>query len=39
MNPQLRIAAITDEFSPQDLDKSLDAMKAIGMTGAVGTVP
>jgi sugar phosphate isomerase/epimerase len=28
------IAAITDEFSPSDLDASLDAMKQIGMTGA-----
>ena len=33
MNPKLRIAAITDEFS-LDLDVALDAMKAIGMTGA-----
>jgi L-ribulose-5-phosphate 3-epimerase len=28
------IAAITDEFSPNDLDASLDAMKEVGMTGA-----
>lgn len=34
MNPQIRIAAITDEFSPDNLEKALDAMKAIGMTGA-----
>ncbi|MBI1897119.1 MAG: sugar phosphate isomerase/epimerase [Acidobacteria bacterium] len=34
MNPKLRIAAITDEFSPTDLGKALDAMAAIGMTGA-----
>jgi len=33
MNPKLRIAAITDEFSP-DLSAALDAMAAIGMTGA-----
>jgi L-ribulose-5-phosphate 3-epimerase len=33
MNPKLRIAAITDEFSP-DLVAALDAMKPIGMTGA-----
>jgi L-ribulose-5-phosphate 3-epimerase len=33
MTPKLRIAAITDEFSP-DLEKALDAMQAIGMTGA-----
>ena len=33
MTPKLRIAAITDEFSP-DLEKALDAMAAIGMTGA-----
>ncbi|MBC7924898.1 MAG: sugar phosphate isomerase/epimerase [Bryobacteraceae bacterium] len=33
MNPKLRIAAITDEFSP-DLEQSLVAMKSIGMTGA-----
>lgn len=34
MTPKLRIAAITDEFSPASLETSLDAMKAIGMTGA-----
>jgi L-ribulose-5-phosphate 3-epimerase len=34
MTPKLRIAAITDEFSPQDLSVALDAMSAIGMTGA-----
>lgn len=34
MTPKLRIAAITDEFSPTDLTKALDAMAAIGMTGA-----
>lgn len=33
MNPKLRIAAITDEFTP-DLGAALDAMAAIGMTGA-----
>jgi sugar phosphate isomerase/epimerase len=33
MNPKLRIAAITDEFSP-DPSPALDAMAAIGMTGA-----
>lgn len=33
MTPKLRIAAITDEFSP-DFGKALDAMEAIGMTGA-----
>jgi sugar phosphate isomerase/epimerase len=33
MTPRLRIAAITDEFSP-DLVTALDAMKPIGMTGA-----
>lgn len=33
MTPKLRIAAITDEFSP-DPEKALDAMTAIGMTGA-----
>jgi L-ribulose-5-phosphate 3-epimerase len=33
MTPTLRIAAITDEFSP-DLQVSLNAMKPIGMTGA-----
>jgi L-ribulose-5-phosphate 3-epimerase len=33
MTPKFRIAAITDEFSP-DLATALDAMKPIGMTGA-----
>lgn len=33
MTPKLRIAAITDEFSPE-LEDSLEAMKRIGMTGA-----
>ncbi len=33
MNPKLRIAAITDEFSP-DLSIALEPMAAIGMTGA-----
>ena len=33
MNPKLRIAAITDEFSP-DLSIALDPMASIGMTGA-----
>ncbi len=33
MNPKLRIAAITDEFSP-DLATALEPMAAIGMTGA-----
>src|SRR4051794_23217028 len=33
MPPKLRIAAITDEFSP-DLEQALAAMSAIGMTGA-----
>ncbi|HZO55235.1 MAG TPA: sugar phosphate isomerase/epimerase family protein [Bryobacteraceae bacterium] len=33
MNPKLRIASITDEFSPQ-LGPALEAMQAIGMTGA-----
>lgn len=33
MTPKLRIAAITDEFSP-DLEQALDAMAQIGMTGA-----
>lgn len=33
MNPKLRIAAITDEFSP-DLGVALGPMAAIGMTGA-----
>lgn len=34
MTPKLRIAAITDEFSPSDLPAALDAMARIGMTGA-----
>jgi L-ribulose-5-phosphate 3-epimerase len=34
MEPKLRIAAITDEFSPTDLGVALEAMAAIGMTGA-----
>ena len=29
-----RIAAITDEFSPDDLDAALDGMAAVGMSGA-----
>src|SRR5215204_3647537 len=29
-----RTAAITDEFSPDDLDGALDGMAAVGMTGA-----
>jgi L-ribulose-5-phosphate 3-epimerase len=29
-----RIAAITDEFSPHDLDAALDGMQKVGMTGA-----
>jgi L-ribulose-5-phosphate 3-epimerase len=33
MDPKLRIAAITDEFSP-DLEPALEAMARIGMTGA-----
>ena len=33
MNPKLRIAAITDEFSP-DLSVALEPMASIGMTGA-----
>ena len=33
MTPKFRIAAITDEFSP-DLSVALNAMKPIGMTGA-----
>jgi sugar phosphate isomerase/epimerase len=33
MTPKFRIAAITDEFSP-DLEAALNAMAAIGMTGA-----
>jgi L-ribulose-5-phosphate 3-epimerase len=34
MNPKLRIAAITDEFSTTDFAAALDAMVSIGMTGA-----
>ncbi len=34
MQPKLRTAAITDEFSPADLEASAKAMAAIGMTGA-----
>ncbi|MEO7190157.1 MAG: sugar phosphate isomerase/epimerase family protein [Vicinamibacterales bacterium] len=30
----LPLAAITDEFSPTDLDRALDAMAEVGMTGA-----
>ena len=33
MTPQFKLAAITDEFSP-DLETALDAMALIGMTGA-----
>jgi sugar phosphate isomerase/epimerase len=33
MQPKLALAAITDEFSP-DLESALNAMAAIGMTGA-----
>lgn len=33
MSAEIRLAAITDEFSP-DLDTALDAMASIGMTGA-----
>ena len=33
VTPKLRIAAITDEFSP-DLATALEPMSAIGMTGA-----
>src|SRR5436190_21374202 len=33
MTPKLRIAAITDEFSPDPV-VALDAMERIGMTGA-----
>lgn len=33
MQPKLELASITDEFTP-DLEKALDAMAAIGMTGA-----
>ncbi len=34
MTPRLELAAITDEFSPADFEASLNAMQAIGMTGA-----
>lgn len=34
MTPKLRIASITDEFSPTQLGLALQAMKDIGMTGA-----
>ena len=34
MTPKLRIAAITDEFSPSNVSAALTAMQAIGMTGA-----
>ena len=34
MQPKFRIASITDEFSPGDLDAALDRMASIGMTGA-----
>ena len=34
MDPKLRIAAITDEFSPDPERPRYDAMKGIGMTGA-----
>lgn len=34
MTPKLRIASITDEFSPADPIAALDAMAEIGMTGA-----
>lgn len=34
MTAPLALAAITDEFSPVDLDRALDAMAALGMTGA-----
>ncbi|MBA3973251.1 MAG: sugar phosphate isomerase/epimerase [Candidatus Solibacter sp.] len=33
MQPKLELAAITDEFTPE-LERALDAMAAIGMTGA-----
>jgi sugar phosphate isomerase/epimerase len=33
MNTNIRLAAITDEFSP-DLDEALEAMVSVGMTGA-----
>ena len=34
MTTTFPIAAITDEFSPTDLDAALDGMAAVGMTGA-----
>lgn len=34
MGSSLSLAAITDEFSPTDLDAALRAMQALGMTGA-----
>jgi hypothetical protein len=34
MTKSFPIAAITDEFSPADLDAALDGMAAVGMTGA-----
>ena len=34
MSALFRTAAVTDEFSPTDLDRALDAMAALGMTGA-----
>ena len=34
MSNTFPIAAITDEFSPTDLDAALDGMAAVGMTGA-----
>ena len=34
MTPPLSLAAITDEFSPTDLDRALGAMAELGMTGA-----
>jgi L-ribulose-5-phosphate 3-epimerase len=32
--PRFQAAAITDEFSPDDLDAALAAMRGVGMTGA-----
>jgi sugar phosphate isomerase/epimerase len=34
MTALFQTAAVTDEFSPTDLDRALDAMAALGMTGA-----
>lgn len=34
MNPKLRIASITDEFSPSNFKAALEAMQGVGMTGA-----